>query len=84
MSYVQLQYHNYGNKAGKLLARLTKGKYRPTHITALHNPDGTLSTSPKDINKTLEKFYTNLYAQESIDPTVATNWLDSTPLSQIN
>lgn len=75
MTHTQLHFHKFGNKAGKLLARLSKDTYLSKHFTALHNPDSTLSTSPKDINKTLETFYANLYAQEPIDPLEATKWL---------
>lgn len=39
---------------------------------------------PRNINKTLENFYTKLYAQESIDLTTASSWLDSTTLPHIN
>lgn len=83
MTYTQLQLHKFGNKAGKLLARLSKGMYLPTHITALHNPDGIFSTSPKDITRTLETFYANLYAQEPIDPCKVAKWLQLSPLPRI-
>lgn len=78
------QYHKYGNKVGKRMAGLTKRPYVPTHIKALHNPDGSLSMTPKDINKTLELFYTNLNAREPIDLTTVSNWLDTVTLPQIN
>lgn len=56
-SHIELQFHKHGNKARrKLLARLSKGSYHPTHITSLKNTEGTYSTSPKNINKILELY----------------------------
>lgn len=66
------------------MANLTKGTCLPAHITALDNPDSSLYTAPKDINKTLENFYTKLYDQEPIDFKEASSWLDSTTLPHIN
>lgn len=84
MSSAQLQYHKFENKAGKLLANLTKGHYHPTHIMTLHNSDGSLSSTPKDISKTLKNFFTKLYAQEPIDLQAATSYLGSTNLPLID
>lgn len=39
----------FGNKAGKLLAHLAKGRLPTSHITALCRPDGKIENNPKKI-----------------------------------
>lgn len=82
-SHIQLQYHKHRNKARKL-ARLSKVMYHPTHVTSLKNFDGTLSSSPKEINKTIEIFYTSLYADYPFDAEEAIKWLESVALPKID
>lgn len=41
---LDLQYHKVGNKAGKLLTHLCKGQQVPTHIAALKDHQGKLTT----------------------------------------
>lgn len=41
----------FGNKPGRLLANLAKGRRVPTLITALKNNEGCIETDPKKINK---------------------------------
>lgn len=55
-SFLDLRYHMFGNKPGKLLARLCKGPHTPSHITTLKDNSGNLTSSPKNVNLILEKF----------------------------
>lgn len=53
-SYSDLQYHKFGNKPGKLLARLCKGAHTPTYISSLKDTKGNTCSSPNDISNILE------------------------------
>lgn len=68
MAYSKLHFHRYGNKAGKLLAKLCAGTRRPTRISTLRNADGSLITSTDDISNIITKYYTDLYAADQTDP----------------
>lgn len=83
-SLLDLSYHKYGNKSGKLLARLCKGPHTSTHITVLKDPSGNLTSSPKDINLILEQFYPALYGPDAIDEATALSFLDRVPLPTVN
>lgn len=48
-SLLDLSYQKYGNKSGKLLVHLCKGPHTSTHITAIKDPSGNLTSSLKDI-----------------------------------
>lgn len=83
-SLSDLQYHKFANKAGKLLARLCKGPHTPTHIQALKDIQGKITSVPKDINLILERFYANLYGHDPIDDTVAKDFLAQVTLPKVD
>lgn len=66
-SHLNLKYHKYGNKPGKLLAKLCKGNHTPTHILLLKDTQGTTASSSKGIIMILERYYASLYGEDLID-----------------
>lgn len=82
--HADLEFHKHGNKAGKLLSRLCKGQFKAPHITTLKDRQGHATSSPLDINKVLESFYTSLYVADTIDTSQAKHFLDSSKLPQIS
>lgn len=66
-SYSQLHFHRFGNKAGRLLAKMCSGPRRPTRISALRAKTGSLVTSPAEISNLLVEYYTNLYKADPTD-----------------
>lgn len=75
--------HKFGNKAGKLLARLCKGPFWPTHITSLRDTSGTIRSTPQDINKVMLQYYSSLYAPDPTDKEVAQDFLDKISIPSI-
>lgn len=61
-----LKFHNHGNKAGKLLACLTKAPHGSNYIRAMKDKDGVTQTDPKKINTALTDFYTELYKRDPL------------------
>lgn len=58
-----------GNKPGKMLANLAKGRRGISHITALNDKTGITRTDPTHINSILQDFYQTLYTAHT-GPTV--------------
>lgn len=79
-SYSALHFHRFGNKAGKLLAKLCSGPRRPTHISALINTAG----SPAEIGKLLADYYTTLYSKHTTDQMTAEAFLAKTHVPKLN
>lgn len=79
-----LKLHKFGNKAGKLLARLTKGPHKQTYITTLKNDKDQLTTSPPEIAEILENFYKTLYSEDALNKDLARSFLDKLNLPQIS
>lgn len=75
--------HKFGNKAGKLLARLCRGPFRPTHITSLRDTSGTIHSTPQDIKKAILQYYSSLYATEPIDKKAAQALLENISIPMI-
>lgn len=75
--------HKFGNKAGKLLARLCKGSFCPTHITSLRDTNGTLHSMPQANNKTMLQFYSALYAPDPLDKQTTRSFLEKVDLPNI-
>lgn len=71
MSHYRSQFdtdlYPFGNKLGRLLANLARGRRTVTHITALKDKRGNTCTDPKHINQILQEFYRTLYLDHS-DP----------------
>lgn len=53
----------FGNKPGKMISRLAKGKRESTFITALQTPLGEVTSNSKQINLILRNFYETLYSR---------------------
>lgn len=70
-----LRYHNYGNKAGKLLSCLIKGPYTSDPIRAMRERDGATHTDPIAINKALTEYYIDLYKRDPLDTEAAADFL---------
>lgn len=83
-AHLEASLHKFGNKAGKLLSRLCKGPFRPTHITSLRDSTGTLQSTPQAINKVMQQFYSTLYATDPIDAQKARAFLGKTSLPKIS
>lgn len=83
-SFLDLNYHKYSNKSGKLLARFCKGPHTATHITALKNGSGNLTSTPKNLNLILEQFYAALYGPDPMDEATVLSFLDKVPLPTVN
>lgn len=66
-SYSTVHVHIFGNKVGKLLAKLCAGPRWPMYISALKNAAGSIVTSPMEISKILASDYTSLYSEDPID-----------------
>lgn len=49
-------------------------------MTALKNQQGHTTTSPSEINKILQTFYTTFYAADTLDTVQAQRLLDSAKL----
>lgn len=81
-SYSTLYFHRFGNKAGKLLAKLCAGPRRPTYISALKNTTGSHFTSPAEISKVLADYYSSFYSEDPIDQTAAETLLAKVHLPQ--
>lgn len=64
-SYFELELFRHGNKPGRLLANLAKGKTPRTHVSALKHPQGRILTDPRGINAVFRDFYQNLYTEQS-------------------
>lgn len=67
MLYSTSHFHKFGNKVGKLLAKLCSGPKWPTHISAMKYVAGSLVTSPAAISKLLADYFTNLYSADLTD-----------------
>lgn len=67
-SYSELQYHKFGNKSGKLLAKLYKVAHVPIHITSLKDTQGNSFSSPTDISSIPEQDYNALYDPDTFRP----------------
>lgn len=52
---------HFGNKSGKLLARLAGGRPSTQHIAALKDDLGNVSNDPKKVNSILRSYYASLY-----------------------
>lgn len=81
--------HNYGNKVGRLLARLCSGQHPPTHIGAIQYPSGSLPSGsnvnvPSEINTLLTNYYTSFYAEDPINVAVANSLLEGIHLSTLS
>lgn len=76
--------HKFGNKAGKLLARLCKGPYRPMHITSLQDTAGNIKSSQQDINKAMLQYYSSLYANDPKDIIAIKSFLDRQSLPTVS
>lgn len=59
--------YEYGETVGKMLALRTKQRAVRNKITEVKGQDGILHTKIKDIIKVFEKFYQDLYRQDSLD-----------------
>lgn len=75
--------YNVSNKSSKLLARLCKGPYKPTHITTLRDPSGTIKKTPQEVSSIIQSFYSSLYATDPIDHSLAHKFLDKFKLPSI-
>lgn len=64
-SQFDAEMHRFGNKSGKLLANLARGRRVVTHITALKSTRGTTHTNPKQINNIFQDYYRSLYFDHS-------------------
>lgn len=80
---MDLRCHKYGNKSGKLLARLFWGPHQPTHITTLKDRRGNPTALLGKIIKILETYGT-LYATYTIDLSKASSFLDNVHLPAID
>lgn len=76
--------HKFGNKAGKLLARLYKGPYSPTHINMLRDSSGKIDNTPHEVQRILHKFYTSLYAPDTVDHAKVRDFLHQSSLPKIS
>lgn len=80
---LDLKYHLHGNKAGKLLAHLTKETFKPTVIPKIRNTQGTLHTEEDKINKVFMDYYTLLYSKTQADTQKGREFLEKIPLSTL-
>lgn len=83
-SYQSLQYHKYGKRAGKLLARLCWGPHKPTHIMALGGCTSALKSSSREIATLFTDYYRALYYDDPIEPDRATSVLASLRLPTLS
>lgn len=83
-THSELQYHKFGNKSGKLLARLCKGAHVHIHITSLKDTQGILCSSPTDISSILEQYYNTLYSPDPSDLNATQEFLKKVPLPHID
>lgn len=60
-------FHQLGNRPGKILSRLLKGQHPPTVIKRIYRSDGTLVAKGDDISKVLQAFYADLYKRAPSD-----------------
>lgn len=49
-SHLDLQYHKYGNRVGKLVALLCRGPHTPTPISSPKDAQGNRTSTPRDTN----------------------------------
>ena len=63
----KLNYHECGEKAGKLLASRLKKQMTKSTISCIRLPNNSTTTDPDQINKTFTDFYENLYKSDSDD-----------------
>ncbi|CAJ0931592.1 unnamed protein product [Ranitomeya imitator] len=75
-SNLEIELNRYGDKAGKILANLARGRYAYASIMAIRDSRGQRLMDPKDINKELGKFYTKLYKEEGRQDVAGDVWLD--------
>ncbi|XP_056431006.1 ras-related protein Rab-24 isoform X1 [Hyla sarda] len=66
----------FGNKSGRLLARLAKGRYTPEHFSSLHDDSGGIHTDPKSINSIFHSYYSSLYSASPVDVAAGRTFLD--------
>uniref|UniRef100_A0A803J9H5 Reverse transcriptase domain-containing protein n=1 Tax=Xenopus tropicalis TaxID=8364 RepID=A0A803J9H5_XENTR len=55
------RFYDHGNKCSKLLARMLKTKESKNHIFKMKQPNGQITSSPKDIQKIITECYRQLY-----------------------
>lgn len=55
----------HGNKAGRLLAYLTRPEYAPSSIPRIMTTQGQISDTPEDIMMTFLDFYKDLYSSRA-------------------
>lgn len=82
---VALTYHKFGNKAGALLARMSKGTRPQAFIPHQKTKQGQIVTSPREMVQVLEEYYRELYTlQETADSEMLEkNYLGRIDLSRL-
>lgn len=61
-SHFDTELFHFGNKPGRLIANLARGRRRPSHITALRGREGFVRSDLKQISLILKEFYATLYS----------------------
>lgn len=64
-SHFDTDLFHYGNKLGKMMAYLARGRMRLSHRTALKEKGGTISSNPEQVNRILQEFYKTLYSDHT-------------------
>lgn len=70
-------FHKFGNKSGKLLAKLCKGPHRPTFIPSPSDPTGNIKSLPQEVSRIMPQFYSTLYAHNPIEYNLAQSFIDT-------
>ena len=78
LNKLKQQFYDQGEKAGKLLAWRIKAIQNERSIHEIEKSNGTMTSDPKEINETFQKFYETLYKSEfSADKTSLNGFLDA-------
>ncbi|XP_068115224.1 uncharacterized protein [Hyperolius riggenbachi] len=77
-------FFKFGNKAGKLLANIARGKHKFQHITHIRNKKGQIFTDPADIAKIFHEYYQKLYESPSKPNSGANDFLDKLHLPRLS